>query len=511
MTKITEEGKRIIIKKFLKSKTLDQINEETGRSKGSIFNTVHAWKKDIGEDNVEEIRRFIKILNHSDISINECITGFRITNMLKQFNVNDEFELDYFDPANDNQLSGSTSQLHLNTQSDLTDQIKENRSSLSNDNNELYEFISKIYEGCKDNNIRPEDLVEWAKNLIEFAPTLDDMSDKIDLHKEPLNQFREQYTIPKVSELSTYIEGKKIHIFNLEKQLKVLTNRIQDFESKLNNKTEQLDNLYQKENSILQYLKWYSDLQDVLKNNYNIDIKKIYRNFAKAINDFEKYDFDPSKIIKDYESMDTLREEFYAYKRNIDTQIHLRNDLSRQVTSLEYRVSCFEETINNLNELQSMGFGMKEFEQLSNLISGIALANNIDLSLSIKKFLKDVRSQYNNKLGFEATINQLNEEKRNIENEIPAYREYIHTKVSAIRNLDYLQDKGVTTIDVIGISLLMKAFLSGNFVLFPANTDANNKPDNRARNYSIQDWQIFIDDLKKLKDLKDEINDKKTE
>lgn len=57
----------------------------------------------------------------------------------------------------------------------------------------------------------------------------------------------------------------------------------------------------------------------------------------------------------------------------------------------------------------------------------------------------------------------------------------------------------------------MKAFLSGNFVLFPANTDANNKPDNRARNYSIQDWQIFIDDLKKLKDLKDEINDKKTE
>ena len=158
-----------------------------------------------------------------------------------------------------------------------------------------------------------------------------------------------------------------------------------------------------------------------------------------------------------------------------------------------------------------MGFGMKEFEQLSNLISEIAMANNIDLSLSIKKFLKDVRSQYNNKLGFEATINQLNEEKRNIENEIPAYREYIHTKVSAIQNLDYLQDKGVTTIDVIGISLLMKAFLSGNFVLFPANTDANNKPDHRARNYSIQDWQIFIDGLKKLKDLKDEINDKKTE
>ncbi len=39
MTKITEEAKEIITKKFLNGKTLDKISEETGFSKGSIFNS----------------------------------------------------------------------------------------------------------------------------------------------------------------------------------------------------------------------------------------------------------------------------------------------------------------------------------------------------------------------------------------------------------------------------------------------------------------------------------------
>lgn len=83
MTKITIEAKRTIVKKYLNSKTLDKISDETGYSKGSVFNTVKAWKIEIGEDNVEEIRRFMMELNKSHISINECVIGFRMTNMLK--------------------------------------------------------------------------------------------------------------------------------------------------------------------------------------------------------------------------------------------------------------------------------------------------------------------------------------------------------------------------------------------------------------------------------------------
>jgi hypothetical protein len=145
MTKITEEAKEIIIKKFLNGKTLDKINEEMGFSKGSIFNIIKAWKMEIGEDKVDEIRRFKMYLNQSNVSVNDCITGLRITQMLKKFNVIDEFE--------DNQLL-SNQQYDNKNPPDLTDQIETNYlSSQKNSNNEIYEFISKIYQGCKNYGI----------------------------------------------------------------------------------------------------------------------------------------------------------------------------------------------------------------------------------------------------------------------------------------------------------------------------------------------------------------------
>ena len=73
MTKITEETKEIITKKFLNGKTLDKIREETGLSKGSIFNIIHAWKIEIGEDKIDEIRRFKMHLNQSNVSVNRSL------------------------------------------------------------------------------------------------------------------------------------------------------------------------------------------------------------------------------------------------------------------------------------------------------------------------------------------------------------------------------------------------------------------------------------------------------
>lgn len=174
MTKITEEAKEIITKKFLNGMTLDKISEETGFSKGSIFNTIKAWKIEIGEDKVDEIRRFKLHLNQSNISVNDCITGFRITNMLKKFNVVDEFALDYFDSTEGNQSRSNTYYDNNTPPPDLADQpetnyVSQQKNNNNNNNNELLLFINKIYQGCKNYSIFPDDLVNWAKNLIEFT------------------------------------------------------------------------------------------------------------------------------------------------------------------------------------------------------------------------------------------------------------------------------------------------------------------------------------------------------
>jgi prefoldin subunit 5 len=308
-------------------------------------------------------------------------------------------------------------------------------------------------------------------------------------------------------EFSTYIENKKKHINILKKQLKELVNRKQDLKSQISKNEQQLNNLSQKEKFALHYLKWHSNLHDTLKDNHNIDIKQIYRNFAKVIDDFNKYDFDPVKIINVYEKMESLGEQYDSYKRNIKIQLDIRNHFHQQVGSLEYKVSHFEETINKINELKEMGFGINEFKQLSNMLLEVASINKIDFNVAIKKFLKDVKNQYDSKLGFETAINQLNEEKRNIENEIPAYRAFINSRVAATQSMDYLQSNGLTVFDIIGISNLMKAFLSATFAfhstksMVGTNTQSNN----------LHAWEIIINSLKKLKDLIVEINVKSNE
>jgi hypothetical protein len=271
--------------------------------------------------------------------------------------------------------------------------------SISNDNysNDLYEFINKIYRGCKNHDIYPEDLVNWAKNLIEFAPRLDDdKADEINnssiVQIESPNSYKKQYTIPKVSEFSTYIENKKRHIINLKNQLKILNYHKQDLKNQLSEKKEQLNNLKQKEKFALQYLRWYSNLRDALKNDHNIDIRKVYGNFAKVINDFNKYDFDPLKIINDYERMDSLREQYNSFRRNTNIQMDLRNNLHQQVESLKSEASQFEETIKKLDALRDIGFGIEEFEQLSNIILQVAIANKIDKDKSVKNFSKMSRA-----------------------------------------------------------------------------------------------------------------------
>lgn len=56
----------------------------------------------------------------------------------------------------------------------------------------------------------------------------------------------------------------------------------------------------------------------------------------------------------------------------------------------------------------------------------------------MNKFFKDIEDQYDDKLGFETKINELNKIKRKIEQGIPSYRFTLQTQVVAITNLSYL-------------------------------------------------------------------------
>jgi hypothetical protein len=83
------------------------------------------------------------------------------------------------------------------------------------------------------------------------------------------------------------------------------------------------------------------------------------------------------------------------------------NYLSQQCSFAQNTLNSHIPTISGLKELETMGFGVKELKLLWHTINEIAVANNIPLNEAQQKFFKDVEEQYDNKLGFESKVQNL--------------------------------------------------------------------------------------------------------
>jgi hypothetical protein len=152
-------------------------------------------------------------------------------------------------------------------------------------------------------------------------------------------------------------------------------------------------------------LKWYSDLKAELRK-YDIPVDDIPK-FAKAVNGIKQYGYDVGKVISefsDYESRVTRNQVLERSVKMLKSEV---NYLSQQCSFAQNTLNSYSRTISALEELQAMGFGVKELKLLWNTVNEIAVANNIPLYEAQQKFFKDVEEQYDNKLGFESKVQKL--------------------------------------------------------------------------------------------------------
>lgn len=84
--------------------------------------------------------------------------------------------------------------------------------------------------------------------------------------------------------------------------------------------------------------------------------------------------------------------------------------LNQEYSKLEQSVNSCKQKLSLNNELQAMGFGIKELKLLHNTILEIADANNIPPDQAQQKFYKGVEEQYDDKLGFESQLDKLRSE-----------------------------------------------------------------------------------------------------
>jgi hypothetical protein len=491
-----------VVKRYLNGKSYAEISNENNIAKGSVFNIINTWIAQIGIPDIEEIREFSIVIRKSGITIKQCAQSFRFIQILARFGITDELDSTYFSDIIQRNRGENEDDPAIKNKKDSG--WKKDQASAPKD--DFYYFIETIYNYCKRQDIRPANVIKWIQDLIDFSPLLyenvgnnttgcDRDTDKagelqnLSISKKPLFRIskdmrnEKEIQIPFISELSGHVEQKKLEIQHLDINNKKLQQEIRELEEQKNILVSRIINLKRKESISLTYLDWYKSLKQELFDVYHIKLEEEVSSFANIFADFKYYYYNILQIVKEYKQIESLRYEMESIQGIVDSIVHTRDDLLKDIESLEERKRYSRQSLNALMELNYAGFALKELKQLKDTIIEIAISNGIEFYDAGKKFLKDVENQYDNKLGFEAKVREIKTELKKLEDEVPAYKEYLQSKDIISRSLPYLYKFGVTDDDIISMTDVVTAYFNGNIIFNPNLQSENIVDENKLIKY----------------------------
>jgi cell division septum initiation protein DivIVA len=296
--------------------------------------------------------------------------------------------------------------------------------------NEFLSFVSQIYDGCKKLDLSPEKIISHLKDLLYFSESMS------------LSQIRD------------YVEQKASEKRRLEKDIENMRTQIQTLEQEKSYNEELRDNAVKHEKITIANLQWYSNLKTEL-NKYRIPIEDLSL-FAKAVHGIGQYGYDVNKIIAIFSELDFLRRQLESYRHIIPALENKSVTLNRVCTFLGQILNFNRQKLSQSDELEQIGFGLKELKLIWHTINEIAEANNISSDQAVQKFFKDVEEQYDDKLGFELKLDRLRSEFSALNKELNSSQTALLAQPlvgPAIQRLFY---NGVSEQDIIYLSKLFE-------------------------------------------------------
>ena len=119
-------------------------------------------------------------------------------------------------------------------------------------------------------------------------------------------------------------------------------------------------------------------------------------------------------------------------------------------------MDSWNQTISHCVELYQIGFTFKQLKVLWHTIKEISAANHIDANDAVHKFFEDIKSEYDDKVGFELKIEELQDKVNKLSQE----EKRLHRELFALPlvgpALLRLVQSGVKEQDIIDISELLK-------------------------------------------------------
>jgi FtsZ-binding cell division protein ZapB len=253
-------------------------------------------------------------------------------------------------------------------------------------------FITDIYNRCKDLRMSPDNIADHLKDLIEFSKT----------------------TVP-LSQIPSYIKQKEDEKTKLEKEIQKLKEEIGLLDLEKSDSETSRDILLQNERMTVAELRWHSNVKAEL-GKHGIPVNDISE-FVKTVNGIKQHGYDPGVVTSEFSDYQSHINRHRMIKDSLQGLENKYNNLNQQCSFLEQMVNSHSQAISVYKQLETMGFGLKELKLLWHTINEISAANEIPLHEAPQKFYKDIADQYDNKLGFESTIEKLQFELNNLSKE----------------------------------------------------------------------------------------------
>ena len=329
---------------------------------------------------------------------------------------------------------------------------------------EFEHFISQIYEESKKLDLQPDKIAYYLDELVKFSKDIS------------------------FSQIPDYIKQKTNYKNELEKDIGGLQEKIKQLEGERLAAEELYNTTLENKRMTSSTLTWYSNLKVELSK-YGIPIEDVSL-FAKAVRGLGHYGYDVNKIIAEFSELDFLKRQLQFYRSINPTLENKYVKLNEECSSLEQTVNSYRQKISVCDELEQLGFGLKELKLLWHTINEITEANNISSENAVQKFFQDVEEQYDDKLGFESKLDKLRSDAAYFNQDLDSLRSTLLKQPLVGPALQRLFENGIKEQDIIELAIIFGMYASSSH---SGSGSGNNNPI---------DKQTLINELNKYGSVK---------
>jgi hypothetical protein len=326
--KIPLEVRASVIRDWLSGKPRDTIAHDNMVSAGAVSYIINELRNDLGVSEADALRELGIMFRKLGITAQQCAIGFRLASILKNLGV---------------------------------------------DEDNFGNFVSQIYNQCKDIGLQPECIAYNTKQVLDLSGSM------------PL------------SEIPNYIQEKTKEKRKLEEDIEKLKTK------ELDARTELALALDEKKVTLAE-LEQFSPLKIEL-DKFGIFVDDIPRTIS-IIQGVQKsgYNVDTIKqVLSDWEASCAIR----AYlEKKIEDLTDKQRNLQEECDRLEEQTSIHRQKESFLTQLKNMGFGLKGLKLLFYTIKEVAAENKIPEDLAVQMFFSDIEENYDTKLGLDSTLAQ---------------------------------------------------------------------------------------------------------